>query len=239
MLFGRPRQSCRLTRPFPAPSALAPSFSLYVSENSDSSADDHPTSSGFWTPVETTGLPVPEIVRPEQRAGARGLSALRFRRLPRAFSSLAAPTLGFSTTNANLAATSTYTHLARNSRVMNTCRKMGGAPPGRAKSTIFRQKATSSPRTSTLFREKATFSRRKSTYRMSFHRITKWRFSRETSRAFAGPVPEIAHPERSASPQEPRELRNCCGLAKAWRRAHGIRDTELRPGESTLTESVS
>ncbi len=195
MLFGRPRQSCRLTRPFPAPSALAPSFSLYVSENSDSSADDHPTSSGFWTPVETTGLPVPEIVRPEQRAGARGLSALRFRRLPRAFSSLAAPTLGFSTTNANLAATSTYTHLARNSRVMNTC--------------------------------------------MSFHRIIKWRFSRETSRAFAGPVPEIAHPERSASPQEPRELRNCCGLAKAWRRAHGIRDTELRPGESTLTESVS
>ncbi len=153
MFFGRPRRFSRPMRPFPAPSALAPSFSLCISGNSRSS--------------QTT------------------------------------------------------------------------IPPGPVFGPVCRRKSISSPRTSTLFREKATFSRRKSTYRMSFHRIIKWRFSRETSRAFAGPVPEIAHPERSASPQEPRELRNCCGLAKAWRRAHGIRDTELRPGESTLTESVS
>ena len=47
MLFGRTRYFPRLTRPFPAPSALAPSFSLYVSQNSGSSADDHPTRSPF------------------------------------------------------------------------------------------------------------------------------------------------------------------------------------------------
>ncbi len=47
MLFGRPRQSCRLTRPFPAPSALAPSSSLRISGNSRSSANDHPTRSAF------------------------------------------------------------------------------------------------------------------------------------------------------------------------------------------------
>src|SRR6266581_5352714 len=47
MLFGRPRHSCRLTRPFPAPSALAPSSSLRISGNSRSSANDHPTRSAF------------------------------------------------------------------------------------------------------------------------------------------------------------------------------------------------
>src|SRR6266566_9525017 len=144
MLFGRPRHSCRLTRPFPAPSALAPSSSLRISGNSRSSANDHPTRSAFRS------------------------------RLP-------------------------------------------------AKVYLFAANVYPLPRKGYLLAVKVYLQDE-----LSPHNKVAL-FAGKQSRAFAGPVPEMAHPERSASPQEPRELRNCCGLAKARRWPHGIRDPELRP----------
>jgi hypothetical protein len=69
MFFGRSRHLSRLTSPLPAPSTVAPSFSLAVSKNSRAAANDHPTRSRF---SDFGGA------HPTAESGASRLNACRF-----------------------------------------------------------------------------------------------------------------------------------------------------------------
>jgi hypothetical protein len=76
MFFGRPRHFSRLTPPFPAPSGLAPPSSTYVIRNSRCLADDHGQVHSR-APVESAGLPVPEMARSSNEPPSKALSAVR------------------------------------------------------------------------------------------------------------------------------------------------------------------